>query len=207
MRTGMWTSALVYVVVLTACGGTTSHRDSHTSSRATADTQQATPPPAATNADRADTLVCAQDVGTSRRPDPSLQVVLGVAGLPTAARAAALQTARTGERDRRIRLFAKTGLLVRAGAAFQLVVPPELTNRLSIAWGNAHPPHGRLVVSGCGRHGRAGARWLAYAGGYFVPRPECVSLLVVTAHRRQRVRIGLGTPCPGQRPVQGPTQS
>ncbi len=137
-----------------------------------------------------------------------LQVVLGVVALPIAPRYGALQTSRTGMHGR-LRLFAKTGLLIKPHATFELVVPAGLKPRMAIAWGNAGdvPPSGRLTVNACGRGQTTGSRWLAYAGGYYVSHTACVSLLVVARGRRRRVRIGVGRPCPGQRPPPQPTQS
>src|ERR1035437_5946594 len=56
-------------------------------------------------------------------PPPDFENVLGVVALPTSSRAAALQTSRTPGADSPVRLFAKTGLVIRAGTTFELVVP------------------------------------------------------------------------------------
>lgn len=135
-------------------------------------------------------------------------MILGVVSLPAAPRYGALQTARTGMHGR-LRLFAKTGLLVRPGTTFELVVPAGLRHRLALDWGNANEgaPSSRFIVRDCGGPGATRSRWLAYAGGYYVAHPACVSLLVIADGRLRRVRIGLGTPCPGQRPPAQPTQA
>lgn len=153
-------------------------------------------------------LACSQSIDLTRPGSAGLQVVLGVVALPTAPEYVALQTARTGMHGR-LRLFAKTGLIIKPHSRFELVVPAGLRRRMAVAWGNAGdvPPSGRLIVNDCGRADTTGSRWLVYAGGYYVSHPSCVSLVVVANARRRRVRIGVGMACPGQRPPPKPTQS
>ena len=52
----------------------------------------------------------------------------------------------------------------------------------------------------------AGGGWLAYAGGYWIDHPACVSIIVRAGARQQQVDIGVGTACPGQRPPAEPSQ-
>jgi len=188
---------LACIVLLVGCGG-----GGH-GSRLTSTT-------AATSAADHDVkqLACHESIGRSRPGASGLRVVLGVVALPIAPRYGALQTARTGMHGR-LRLFAKTGLLIKPGATFELVVPAALRRRMALGWGNADEgaPSGRMIVGGCGRGETTGAKWLAYAGGYYVSRPACLPLVVVAARRRRTVRIGVGAPCPGQRPPRGPTQT
>lgn len=146
-------------------------------------------------------LPCTQNIGTDA-PAAPMETVLGVVALPASPRYGALQTSRSGG-DGPERLFAKTGLIVRAGRSFDLVVPDGTT--LGIAWGSAPAkPSRRLHVPACPSAGGDG--WLAYAGGYWTDRPACVTVVVVAGDRQRRVRIGLGTPCPGQRPPEQPTE-
>jgi len=153
-------------------------------------------------------LVCNESIGLRRPGSTGLHTVLGVVALPTAPAYTALQTSRTGMHGR-LRLFAKTGLLIKPRTRFELRVPAALTRRMAISWGNAGdpPPRSRFVVDDCGRGTTTGSRWLVYAGGFYVSHPACVPLEVIANGRRARVRIGVGTPCPGQRPPLGPTQS
>lgn len=152
----------------------------------------------------AETLPCDETIGTV--PPPSyMKVVLGVVALPASPKAPALQTERTGSTARPDRLFAKTGLVVRAGAHFQVIVPAKLSRRLALGWGNSAPSAHRVVVKGCKAKGNH-KRWLDYAGGFFVQHPACVSVVVKAGKRERRIRVGLGTPCHGQRRPQGPTQ-
>lgn len=164
----------------------------------------------ASSAALADTgrLVCDQHIDAVWPASTGLQVVLGVVALPTAPTDEALQTSRTGMRGR-LRLFAKTGLIIKPHTRFELMVPGRLRRRMAISWGNAGdpPPRSRFVVNDCGHGETTGSKWLVYAGGYYVSHPACVPLVVVAGGRRRRVRIGVGAPCRGQRPPPQPTQS
>jgi hypothetical protein len=103
-----------------------------------------------------------------------------------------------------VRLFAKTGLVIKPGTTFELIVPAPFTRRLSIGWGLPGTPSHRVVVSSCPN---PGGRWLAYAGGYWIDHPACVPIIVRAGGKQQTVHIGIGTPCPGQQPPPGPSQS
>ncbi len=145
-------------------------------------------------------LPCADQIGTDA-PPASFETVLGVVALPASPRYGALQTSRSGSAGSQ-RLFAKTGLVIKAGTTFDLVVPDGTS--LGIGWGSGPTtPSRRLHISACPSAGGDG--WLAYAGGYWTNRPACVPLIVAAGGRQQQVRIGLGTPCPGQRPPEQPS--
>ena len=150
-------------------------------------------------------MSCGNYIGTSA-PTAPLHVVLGVVALPVSPAYPALGTALTGDGNGPKRLFAKTGLIIKPGTTFELVVPAAFSDRLSIGWGGepSTPSH-RLIVSNCAKAGGAG--WLAYPGGYWVDHPACVPLIVKAGNNQQQVHIGVGTACPGQRPPQGPSQS
>jgi hypothetical protein len=148
------------------------------------------------------TLTCSDYIGTSP-PISGMRVVDGVVALPASPRMAALGTARTGSPNPAVRLFAKTGLQIRTGATFTLAVPRRLARVASIGWGPSVSPTRTLAVRSC----HAGhARWLAYAGGYFVRHTMCLPLVVRTNGRRTVVHIGVGVGCPGQEGPPGPTQ-
>jgi len=135
-------------------------------------------------------------------PPPDFQIVLGVVALPTSPSHAALGTSAGGP-DPSLRLFAKTGLVIKAGTNFELIVPDQPADHLAIGWGQNSTPSRRVIVANCpdGRH----TGWLAYPGGYWLSAPACVSLIVRASGKDQFVHIGLGTPCPGQQPPQGPS--
>jgi hypothetical protein len=152
-------------------------------------------------------LPCRETIG-NEAPGRGMTVALGVVGLPASPRMRrALQTASTGSHDPSARLFAKWGLVIRAGADFQLIVPRELRGRASIGWGNADEGHvgDTIVVHGCRR--RQGGEWLDFAGGYWVRSAICLPLTVAADGRRRRLSIGVGTGCTGQLPPPQPTQS
>jgi hypothetical protein len=149
------------------------------------------------------TLPCRNYIDT-HPPPAGFQIVLGVVALPTSPSYSALQTSLTGAGNGPLRLFAKTGLVIKNRESFELIVPTEVADHLSIGWGGGpSTPSHRVVVSNCASAGGSG--WLAYPGGYWIDHPACVPLIVKAGTRQQEVHIGLGTPCPGQAPPQGPS--
>ena len=149
-------------------------------------------------------LACGDYIDNDAQAAP-LQVVLGVVALPVSPGYPALGTSLSGDGNGPLRLFAKTGLVIRPGTRFELIVPARFTSRLRIGWGKPGTPSQRVVVDDCANTG--GPRWLAYAGGYWIDHPACVSIIVSVGGKQQQVHIGIGTACPGQRPPQEPTQS
>lgn len=184
-----WAGVATGVLLLAACGG-------------------GAPGPAvrAASASGVRVLPCGEFIDT-QPPERGMRVVLGIVALPAGpAMRRALQTSSSTLHDPAARLFAKWGLVIRPGARFHLTVPDEFRDRFSIGWGNAGEGHRgtTIVVNGCA--GPPGASWLAYAGGYYVRVPLCAPLIVTAYGQRQRVRIGVGKACPGQRPPPEPTQ-
>jgi len=196
-------TAAVIAMLLAACtSGTVSSSTGKTGPAATPAPTSARPDgrpaPSATPAGES-VLPCSAGTAVSQAQVAPLQVVLGVVALPASPGYPALQTSLTGGPQR---LFAKTGLVIRPGTTFELIVPARFTSRLSIGWGT---PSQRVVVSNCASPGGGG--WLAYVGGYWIDHPACVPIIVSAGGKQQQVHIGLGTACPGQLPPQGPTQS
>jgi hypothetical protein len=151
-------------------------------------------------------LPCRESIA-AQPPAHNVRVILGVVALPTSPHVRrALQTARSDLPARAARLFAKSGLVIRAGARLRLIVPDRLRSRFSIGWGNAGEDHRgtTIVVDACA--GPPGAKWLVYAGGFYVHDPFCARLTVAADQQRRQVRIGVGKACPGQRPPPQPTQ-
>ena len=119
--------------------------------------------------------------------------------LPTGRSApVALQTAPSGEP---LRLYAKTALLVRPGVAFTVAAVGGWETRAGMRWGNmAGGPAAPVFAGGpCD-----GTGWLVYAGGFFVAEPGCASF-EVRVEAQQRIDVGVGAPCPGQRPPPDPS--
>ncbi|GID29576.1 hypothetical protein [Paractinoplanes brasiliensis] len=103
--------------------------------------------------------------------------------LPTAR----LQVAESGEPGR---LFAKAGLLVRAGTPVELTVDPSARG-VTIGWGSPGPEVTTISVPAC----PDAKGWLAFAGGYHVPEPMCVPLIVRANGREARARVRVGADC------------
>ena len=146
-------------------------------------------------------LPCREFIAT-QPPAHNMRVLLGVVALPTSPPLRrALQTARSDLHDPAARLFAKSGLDIRAGARLRLIVPDWLRTRFSIGWGNAGEGHRgtTIVVDAC--TGPPGAKWLVYAGGYYVRDPFCVPPTVAAEQQRRRVRIGVGKGVPRAAPT------
>jgi hypothetical protein len=164
-----------------------------------APTTQPEPPPVS------DTLTCATGMGTKLR-GLNLQPVRGVVALPASPSAAALGTGRLGDPGLP-RLFAKSALLVRADATFELSVAHGSARSLAFSW-NPHQgtrsPTRSLVVRRC--RSTSNSAWLAFVGGYYIDRASCVTLIVRTSTAQRRVQIGLGAPCAGQQKPVGPSQ-
>jgi len=193
-------TAAVIAMLLAACtSGTVRTSAGKTGPAATSGHTSTRPDGRSATADGGSVLPCSTGIRVSDAQVAPLQVVLGVVALPVSPGYPALQTSLTsGPR----RLFAKTGLVIRPGTTFELIVPTRFTSRLSIGWDT---PSRRVVVSNCASPDGGG--WLAYVGGYWIDHPACVPIIVRAGGRQQQVPIGLGKACPGQRPPQGPSQS
>ena len=147
-------------------------------------------------------LRCERAFDAGSEPPESSTVVLDVVALPTSdGMREALQTSASGEPDPAARLFAKQGLVVRSGASFVLEVPADAVDRLSIGWSNPDERTRRLVIDAC----PGSSKWLAFVGGYWVKDPGCMPLVVRAGGQERRVTIGVGAPCPGQRPPPAPS--
>jgi hypothetical protein len=153
----------------------------------------------------AENLPCENQVGTEP-PWPALSVVLGVVALPTSPKSPALQTSTTSSGDPKTRLFAKTGLVVKAGASFTLSVPADFAKLVSIGWGGSpSQPRSRVDVIGCAPRTTSHNGWVDFVGGYWAARPICAPILVTANGRQQRVWVGVGRACPGQEPPSSPS--
>ena len=205
-------TAVLFGVAVVSCSATSSTPvPKPTPTRASGPTSETSSSPAASSSTPSSgspiapsaALVCRNFID-QHPPPPDFEKVLDVVALPTSSKAAALQTSRGGDPDPAVRLFAKTGLVIRAGTTFELVVPDEAKDMVSIGWGVGPIKPSRRVTVSCPA-GASSSGWLAYPGGYWAPRPACVQLVVRAGGKERRVLIGLGTPCPGQLPPQGPS--
>ena len=181
-----WTSALVcpFVVLLAGCNSN---------------------PQAVPLASEVSPVLSSTDLGcygSPATPPDDLSIYFDSVALPTSDHyPTALQTGAQSEyfRDSAGRLFAKTGLYFKPGKAFEVIVPDELRDRLSIGW-DSRSWH--VVVGEC-----AGipSTWVALPGGYWVADPMCAELIVRSSGSDERVKVGLGAPCPGQAPPPQPS--
>ncbi len=124
---------------------------------------------------------CAHDIG-GRAPDKSYRLILDAVALPVGK----LQAAESGDSGW---LFAKNGLLVRAGTAVELTVAPG--SDALIGWGSPGPVGTTIRVPSC----PAAAGWLAFAGGYHVREAACVPLIVRADGREQQAGVSVGAAC------------
>jgi hypothetical protein len=136
--------------------------------------------PAAPSSAGSDFVDCAHDIG-GRPPDSGFRLVLDAVALPTGV----LQANDSGEPGR---LFAKTGLLVRAGRAVELTVT---TPGVTIGWGSPGPEGTTIRIPACPNANG----WLAFAGGYTVTEPTCVDLTVRSGNREEQAQVSVGRRC------------
>lgn len=86
--------------------------------------------------------------------------------------------------------FSKTGLIVRADTAFEILVPEGSTTR--VHWGNHGEPVQRLIVPACG----GTDAWVVFAGGFWVDEATCVELIVRRPDQEDAIApISIGVPC------------
>ncbi|MGC5009900.1 hypothetical protein ACLQ2R_03960 [Streptosporangium sp. DT93] len=148
------------------------------------------------------TVRCDTRVGGERAPSGDLRIVGDAVALPAGdTRERALQVSEVRLPDGGPGLFAKQGLLVRRGRHVELTVPEGMTGRLWLKWGRPDPPGTRVVVDRCD----SDDEWIAFVGGYTVREAGCLPVLVgVDGGAPREVLIGIGAPCPGQRPAPRP---
>lgn len=130
------------------------------------------------------TVPCSDDLGVTTPIDDQYRLVLDAVALP----ARTLVPQGSGEPGW---LFAKQGLVVRAGTAVDIMVAPGAVGHVRIGWGSPGPEATAIHVPAC----PSGSGWLAFAGGYTVRTPTCVPLLVRTHGQQERVEVGVGAHC------------
>jgi hypothetical protein len=126
--------------------------------------------------------------------DPDFDILGGVAALRTAETAGdvAQLSAHGLYDDPTLRLAAKTPLLVRRGATFELRVPDGFQDRVALDYGRSGPSL-RTAFGPC----ESETEWLLFTGYVWVADPECISLEVVLPDSTVETRrLGLGAPCP-----------
>ncbi len=143
-------------------------------------------------------LPCEQSIFTDQDVPEDYEILLDAMALPTSDSApAALQASLRGEDDEPS-YFAKTGLLVRADAAFDLTVEHD-ADVASIGWGAPADFSPQISSQGCESEG-----WIAFAGGFVVREPRCVELTISSGGDTQTFAVGAGAGCQGQAPPPTP---
>ncbi|PZG02441.1 hypothetical protein [Micromonospora deserti] len=127
---------------------------------------------------------CSHDLGVTTPPNDEYRLVLDAVAVPTKT----LAPRQSGEPDW---LFAKQGLVVRAGTPVEIMVAPEAVTRARIGWGSPGPEGTTIHVPAC----PSGSGWVAFAGGYAVRTPTCVPLIVRAQGRQERFGVGVGADC------------
>ncbi len=136
----------------------------------------------------ASTIACAHAIDVLDAPPTDRVVVAGLVAVPGET---VLQAAPSGD-DGPVRLFAKSGLVVRADAVVELRVQASPAVQPWIGWGSSAQPARQVRLTGC--PDRSG--WLVFAGGYWVDQPACVPLTVRAGDREEQVWISVGARCP-----------
>ena len=192
--------AYAAIMLVAGCSGDGEARPPpHSSAPVVSNVVEAPPSSQVSPVDASTDLGCS---GTHDNPPEDLTIYFDSVALPTSDRyPTALQTGAQGEfaHDRAGRLFAKYGLYFKPGHSFEVIVPDEFRDRLSIGWAVRS---WRVVVGECAGYP---SEWLALVGGYWVAAPLCAELIVRSAGGEQRVKVGLGAPCPGQAPPPQPS--
>lgn len=148
-------------------------------------TAAASPPAGTASTGSGPVVPCEHDLGATPPEDDRDRLVLDAVAVPTFQ----LDPAETNEPGW---LFAKHGLVVRAGTPVTISVAPEAATQARIGWGSPGPKGTTIHVPACSS--RSG--WLAFAGGYLVRTPTCVPLIVEAGGRQERVGISVGAACP-----------
>ncbi len=165
-------------------------------------TQQSSPPPSARAAVHDRIEVPCEDTITEFSPpgpdlntvEPDFEIVSGVIALRTAETAGhvAQLSAHGLYDDPTLRLAAKTPLLVRRGATFELRVRDGFHDRVALDYGPSGPSL-RTTFGPC----ESETEWLLFTGYVWVADPECISVEVVLPDSAVETRqLGLGAPCP-----------
>jgi hypothetical protein len=139
-------------------------------------------------------LDCSAPIDVVSSPTGPQRGILDVVGLDITSTLQAVRAEGAGPH----RLFAKTGLLVRAGREGSLTVPASWATRLSIAWGNhAAEWTTGLRIPVCPAPPAASGRWLVFPGGFSLDKAACVPLQVSAGKKTITVHVSLGAHCRG----------
>lgn len=187
VRFGAPLLTVAVAALLAACIGPVSDRATPASSPSNGSSNEpsaATSPgsPAPAGSDVVE-VSCAELIDVVEATDPR-DVVLDVVSLP-------IRTVLEPADGEPGWLFAKHGLIVRAGAEVELRVPESVAERARIGWGNSGAIGTRVRVPAC----ESGAGWLVWAGGFWVRSPMCLPLEISAGGRQASAAIAVGAAC------------
>ena len=141
------------------------------------------------------TLKCADQVGWLRTP-PGVFRVVRPGGAPDQE---GVQRGSPPPSQPNSKFWAKAGLVDQARHIVRADRPGRMGDTPHDRVGKPGHATTHLWVTSC-RSRKAGAHWLAFAGGFTVNKPACVPLIVKAANEQRTVHIGVGKACPGQAP-------
>jgi len=142
-----------------------------------------TPTPSAPN-DGTPLIDCLAVIDRPTEMTPSMEVFLDAVQLPTKV---VLQTTPTSTSSQ---LFAKWGLVIRAGNTVDLLVSGEDLDHAMIGWSGAPSKPRTHIRAQC-----PGEGWMAFAGGYWVDSPRCITLIIRARGQQAIAHIAVGAPC------------
>ena len=124
---GLVTAAAIAMLLAACTSGTGGSSTGKTSPVATSGHVSVRPTGPARLLPGESALACGDYIDNNAQAAP-LQVVLGVVALPVSPGYPALGTSLSGDGNGPLRLFAKTGLVIRPGTRFELIVPARFTS-------------------------------------------------------------------------------
>ncbi|MCG5455304.1 hypothetical protein PSH03_006376 [Micromonospora sp. PSH03] len=134
---------------------------------------------------------CTPSVDTLPAPPAGYRSVGEDVAVPTTP---VLSAEDSGEADPAARLFAKWGLVVRAGTVVDLRVAPGWQDKARLGWGGTGTPASTVTVHACAPESGQG-QWMAFVGGTWVAQAACVPLIVTSNGQNDSVTLGIGLPC------------
>lgn len=91
--------------------------------------------------------------------------------------------------------FQKVWIALKTGAKMEILVPPEMQDRMRIGWSNDGYRLAReLKVPGC-ESNPAGGQWVAYPGGFWLKEAGCMPLTVTTGTATETIYVPIGKSC------------
>ncbi|MEV5209534.1 hypothetical protein AB0K35_18855 [Micromonospora sp. NPDC053740] len=134
---------------------------------------------------------CTPSVDTLAAPPAGYRLVGEDVAVPDAP---VMSAEDSGETEPAARLFAKWGLIVRAGTVVDLRVAAGWQDRARLGWGGTGTRAAAVTVHACTPEGGQ-AQWMAFVGGTWVAQAACVPLIVTSNGQNDSVDLGIGVPC------------